>query len=338
MVGRDKCYTQGLVFYLALFSGRQTLMAARITWTLSRLTNDISIRSEITMLFRMLQRIAIAIGVIISSNGLVAVAQDKPALEGSAENKVSDLAGQWGHLAGQIVIRGDSPKPVLEDLTDAPEKDLSIALVDGKIPFDDGIVVSEKKQLRDVFVMMYVRRGAKLPEKFHPSYGELKKESVPIVIQNCRFHPHAIFARSGQTLAYTNKDDVGYNCPPATFQQGHSLNLPAGSKAELGLQDLSDLIPGEIRCDVHPWMDAVIFIRDNPYVAISSNTGAFRIDNIPVGDWQFQFWHKRAGYLKTLEIKGYEVNRRGVIDGVKIENDKTLDLGILTLPVKAFDD
>ena len=34
MAGRDKCYTQGLIFYLALFSGRHVLMAARITWTL----------------------------------------------------------------------------------------------------------------------------------------------------------------------------------------------------------------------------------------------------------------------------------------------------------------
>ena len=83
-------------------------------------------------------------------------------------------------------------------------------------------------------------------------------------------------------------------------------------------------------------MDSVILIRDNPYVAISDETGKFRIENIPAGDWQFQFWHKKAGYLKTLEIKDYEPNRRGVID-LKIETGKTLDLGQLTLPVKAFE-
>ena len=33
---RDRCYTQGLIFYLALSSGQPTLMAARITRTLSR--------------------------------------------------------------------------------------------------------------------------------------------------------------------------------------------------------------------------------------------------------------------------------------------------------------
>ena len=38
MAGRDQCYTQGLVFYLAPSSGRLILMAARITRTLSDCT------------------------------------------------------------------------------------------------------------------------------------------------------------------------------------------------------------------------------------------------------------------------------------------------------------
>ena len=38
LVGRGICYTQGLIFYFAPFSGRPTLMAARITWTLFDLT------------------------------------------------------------------------------------------------------------------------------------------------------------------------------------------------------------------------------------------------------------------------------------------------------------
>ena len=36
MAGRDRCYTEGFIFYLAPSSGRPTLMAARITRTLSR--------------------------------------------------------------------------------------------------------------------------------------------------------------------------------------------------------------------------------------------------------------------------------------------------------------
>lgn len=245
-------------------------------------------------------------------------------------------AGDWGHLAGQIVISGEAPKNEIEDVSGTPAKDKAACLVDGKVPADDGIVVNDKKQLRDVFVLMYVGRGAEVPEKFHPSYDEKKKVKFTLDNQKCRFVPKAAFARSGQTLILKNSDNVGHNCHITTFQQEHNINIPANKEAELELEDLSDKVPGEVRCDIHKWMDSVIFVRDNPYVAISDETGAFRIENIPAGDWQFQFWHKKAGYLKTLEIKDYEPNRRGVID-VSIEKEKTLDLGQLTLPAEAFE-
>jgi len=244
--------------------------------------------------------------------------------------------GAWGHLTGQIVISGEAPVNDVEDTTGTPAKDKAACLVDGKVPVDDGIVVNDKKQLRDVFVLMYVGRGAEVPEKFHPSYDEKKKVKLTLDNQKCRFVPKAAFARSGQTLILKNSDNVGHNCHITTFQQEHNVNIPANKEAELNLEDLSDKVPGEVRCDIHKWMDSVILIRDNPYVAISDETGAFRIENIPAGDWQFQFWHKKAGYLKTLEIKNYELSRRGVIDAT-IEKEKTLDLGVLTLPVDAFE-
>lgn len=271
----------------------------------------------------------ISLGTFIFGMAIAFLAStDSPAL--------AQEAGDWGHLTGQIVISGEAPKNKIEDVSGTPAKDKAACLVDGKVPADDGIVVNDKKQLRDVFVLMYVGRGAEVPKKFHPSYDEKKKVKFTLDNQKCRFVPKAAYARSGQTLILKNSDNVGHNCHITTLQQEHNVNIPANKEAELTLEDLSDTVPGEVRCDIHKWMDSVIFIRDNPYVAISDETGAFRIENIPAGDWEFQFWHKRAGYLKTLEVKDYEPNRRGVI-GLKIEKDKTLDLGTLTLPVAAFE-
>ena len=182
---------------------------------------------------------------------------------------------------------------------------------------------------------MYVGRGAEKPEKFHPSYDEKKKTKLTLDNQKCRFVPKAVFARSGQTLVLKNSDAVGHNCHITTFQQEHNINIPANKEVELQLKDDADKIPGEVRCDIHKWMDSVIFIRDNPYVAITDAEGKFKIENLPPGDWQFQFWHKKAGYLKTLEIKGYKPSRKGVIDAT-ITKAKTLELGTLTLPAEAL--
>ena len=87
---------------------------------------------------------------------------------------------------------------------------------------------------------------------------------------------------------------------------------------------------------MHTWMDGVILIRDNPYVAISDETGKFTIENIPAGEWKFQFWHKKAGYLGEIEVKDHDVDpKRGYITA-NIKNGETLDLGTLTLPGSAL--
>jgi hypothetical protein len=82
-------------------------------------------------------------------------------------------------------------------------------------------------------------------------------------------------------------------------------------------------------------MDAVLLVREEPYVAISNPSGEFEIKNIPVGEWEFQFWHKKIGYLRSLKILGKKVGRRGEIT-VQIENKQSLDLGTLEIDGKDF--
>ncbi len=248
------------------------------------------------------------------------------------ENEQPSAAGvqeKWGHITGQIVVSGAVPESSPEDVGD--NKDKSVCLVEGKVPLDDGIVVGGASQLRDVYVMMYIGKKDTPPKAYHPSYEEKKSTKVTIDNLKCRFVPKASFARPGQTLVLKNSDNVGHNCRIVTMEHGYNTNIPKNAEAEIVLDNLSDRIPGEVKCDMHTWMDAIILIRDNPYVAISDEAGKFTIENVPAGDWKFQFWHKKAGYLKTIEVKDYEVSRRGTIE-TTIKNGETLDLGTLTLP------
>ena len=244
-----------------------------------------------------------------------------------------DDQGEYGHLTGQIVVNGKVPAQEPEPVGDSPDK--KACLVDGKVPLDDGIVVSDKNELRDVFVLMYTGRGADVPKKFHPSYANQKATKLTLDNEKCRFVPKAVFVRSGQTMILKNSDNVGHNCHITTFNHEHNVNIPPKKEVELKLGAEVDKVPGEVRCDIHKWMDSIIFIRDNPYVAITDAEGKFKIENIPAGDWKFQFWHKKAGYLKTIEIKGYKPDRKGIIEAT-IEKDKALDLGKLTLPADAL--
>ncbi|MEM7783622.1 MAG: carboxypeptidase regulatory-like domain-containing protein [Planctomycetota bacterium] len=241
----------------------------------------------------------------------------------------------WGNLTGQIVVAGDAPKNDEEPV--GSNKDRAACLVDGKVPLDDAIVVSDENELKNVFVIMYTGRGANKPDSFHPMYDKSKTATMTLDNQKCRFVPKALFARTGQKLALKNSDGVGHNCRIATFNHEHNVNIPPNSSVEITLGDDDDKLPGDVFCDIHKWMDSIIFVRENPYVAITDENGKFMIENIPPGEWTFQFWHKKAGYMKTLEVDGYKLGRRGETE-IKIEAGKELDLGKLTFDAGDFKD
>ena len=240
--------------------------------------------------------------------------------------------GAWGNLKGKITVDGELPEIPREVV----DKDQATCLRDGEAPLDDNLVVDDKsKGLRDAFVMMYLKRGAEKPP-VHPAYDAALQKPVVIDNKNCRFHPHASFARTGQTVRLKNSDDVGHNCHIVLFNSEINLNLPIGEHVDVEF-DKVEKFPGQVKCDMHFWMDGVLLVRDEPYVAITDKDGNFEIKNIPAGKWQFQFWHKKAGYMKYLKIPGMKPGRRGEIE-IEIKQGETLDLGGMTFPAKKFKD
>lgn len=260
--------------------------------------------------------VAAAAALLFSANNLLAQSGPDPT---------------WGHLTGTITVDGAVAAQAVEAA--AGHKDAAACMVDGKIPVDDNIVVNaDNNGLKDVYVLMYLKK--KKTDLVHPDYAEKKKESVVLDNVNCRFVPHAAFVRTGQKLVLKNSDAVGHNCHITTFNNEHNPNIPANSQTEITF-DAEDSRPGNVTCDLHKWMDSVIFIRDNPYVAITDADGKFKIENLPEGEWDFQFWHKKVGYLKKLSIENYKVSKKGVTTAT-ITSEKTTDLGTMKLPAKSF--
>ena len=240
--------------------------------------------------------------------------------------------GGWGTLKGKVVVTGKVPESPDEPIGNHPDK--AICLVDGKVPKDDNIVVGEDGGLRDVYVMMYTKgKGEDAP--VHESYsGDEAAQEISIDNVKCRFVPHALFVKTGGSVLLKNSDSVGHNCHITTFNNEHNVNLPAGGDVEITLEK-ADKAPGQVKCDVHTWMDGVVLVRDNPYVVITDAEGNFEIKNVPEGEWEFQFWHKKAGYMKKLESGNYKFGRKGEAE-VTIAADGELDMGKLEFPAKSF--
>jgi hypothetical protein len=46
-----------------------------------------------------------------------------------------------------------------------------------------------------------------------------------------------------------------------------------------------------------PWAKSQVFVHRNPFVAVSQSDGSFSLPNLPSGEWEFQVWHERGGYI-----------------------------------------
>jgi hypothetical protein len=51
----------------------------------------------------------------------------------------------------------------------------------------------------------------------------------------------------------------------------------------------------EVKCDVHEWMKAWIYVSKHPYVAVSGDDGSFEIGDVPAGKYKALVWHEALG-------------------------------------------
>ena len=57
----------------------------------------------------------------------------------------------------------------------------------------------------------------------------------------------------------------------------------------------------KLKCDVHPWMTAYLWVLDNALFSVTGSDGAFRIEKLPPGVWTVEVWHERFG-TRTAQV------------------------------------
>ena len=62
-------------------------------------------------------------------------------------------------------------------------------------------------------------------------------------------------------------------------------------------------MPVKVACNIHPWMNAWLVVKDHPYMAVSDDNGKLEIKNLPAGEWSFQIWQEKAGYLREVAFR-----------------------------------
>lgn len=115
----------------------------------------------------------------------------------------------------------------------------------------------------------------------------------------CSFLPRVSAMRLGERLVLKNSDPKlhivhSYLEKLTVFNvavpfKNYQMELTHKVR-EAGLIDLN--------CDTHAWMHGYIHVFDHPFFAVTDQTGAFTIANVPSGTYILKTWHEKTGIQK----------------------------------------
>jgi plastocyanin len=156
----------------------------------------------------------------------------------------------------------------------------------------EDVITGANNELANVFV--WVKKGIK--GKYNPP-----DTKVEIDQNKCIYHPHVIALMVGQPFVIKNSDDTMHNIHGLGKLNGE-FNEGQGSKGMTSEKKFSVREIGvKIKCDVHPWMGAWLHVVDHPFFAVSKADGTYKIDKLPAGTYEIEFWHEK--YANGKETK-----------------------------------
>jgi plastocyanin len=124
------------------------------------------------------------------------------------------------------------------------------------------------------------------------------------------FTPHILPVLKGSTVDFTNDDTVAHNVfsPPGAATRFNLGLYGVGVKKTVTFDNLGEV---PLLCNVHPEMLGYIIVLQNPYFALTDNSGKYEIKNVPPGTYNLKVWHEKL---------------QGTAKDVKVEEGKTISV------------
>jgi hypothetical protein len=230
-------------------------------------------------------------------------------------------AQETGGITGTFVLKGEMPE--VPSLAPQITKDQQVCA--NPVPPNEKLIVDpQTKGIANVFVWIAKIDANKIPKELQKP----EKDEISLDNQGCRFVPHCILAREGQTVVLLNSDAVGHNVHPTPLTGGGSFNQLIAPNEKEGIKKpvgKKQILPIPVKCDIHPWMLAHMLILDHPYAALTDAKGEFTIEGLPPGKYDLKVWHEGGGYV-GFTSKG--------IQGIEVVAGKPTELGKKEIDVK----
>ncbi len=105
-----------------------------------------------------------------------------------------------------------------------------------------------------------------------------------LVNHHCRFEPEMQVIRAGD-IAIVNHDPVLHNTH-GYYGKRTAFNTALPNEDQRVTAELLKTGTVRVDCDAHGWMEGWIYVRDNPYYAITGADGKFAIADVPPGTYK----------------------------------------------------
>lgn len=195
----------------------------------------------------------------------------------SAESASTTLEGKDG-VFGRVLLSGPVPRlaarPVISDVAVCGKADRpSPALVLGK-----------GKELGNAFVWLEGAKG-----------GDLPKGPFRLDQKGCSFEPYAQVVSKGAPVTILNSDPVLHNVHATTWKGEALFNKAIPVKGQSFRQTFAT--PGVVRvkCDLHAWMNAWLFVAETPFAAVTDQEGRYAFPGVGPGTYRLHAWHELLG-------------------------------------------
>ena len=194
-----------------------------------------------------------------------------------------------GSLIGRVNFEGKGPKQKTLKMDADP-----VCGASHKTPaYRESFVLSKDGYLKNVIVFLNnVKYDGKVPTA-----------QAVIDQKGCVYAPHVQGIMAGQELLIKNSDATLHNIhglPKINSEFNFAMPKVVKEKA-IKIDKVENYI--KIKCDVHPWMTSYVSVFDHPFFSVTDDTGSFKIENIPPGEYEVIAWQEKFKDKKTKEWK-----------------------------------